>query len=193
MIVKTDSVVSSEGIVYPAKRAGIRDGDVILKINDKKVTTNKEVTDIFSSSKGEQMRLLIKRDDVEFETFLSAEYCDTDGKYRAGIWVRDSSAGIGTLTYFDKKSKIFCGLGHAVCDVDTGKILFLSNGEAVDAIIKGSYKGKAGNPGELCGLFGNFTIGNIILNSKTGIYGQAEEMTSNFGVVPVAMFVITSL
>ena len=187
LIVRIDDVVTDSGIVSPGKEAGLKEGDVILKIDDQKVETNNEVAEMFMSGGGNKMKILVKRDTLEFETFLTAAYSSADKKFRAGIWVRDSSAGIGTMTYFDPDSNIFCGLGHAVCDVDTGRILTLSGGEAVDAVIKGSYKGKSGNPGELCGLFGNSSYGKLVLNSKTGVYGVADSITSSFGELPVGM------
>jgi len=110
-----------------------------------------------------------------------------DGKYKVGIWVRDSSAGIGTLTFFEKKTGIFAGLGHAVCDVDTGEIMPLAGGEAVEADIKGSYRGESGAPGELCGVFKNAVIGTLLLNNDTGVYGQVSALRYENKQLPVAM------
>ena len=187
MIVRTDEVQGVNGAVSPAERAGITEGDSIIKINGKKVNGNKEVADIFSHSEGKPLRLTVKRNGTLFDTVITPVYSVNENQYRAGIWVRDSSAGIGTLTYYDSDSGIFCGLGHAVCDIDTGQILSLSDGEAVNTIIKGSYKGKIGNPGELCGIFGNISLGKIIKNTKSGVYGISDSITSTFDEIPVAM------
>jgi len=91
-----------------------------------------------------------------------------DSKFKAGLWVRDSSAGIGTVTFYDRKNGIFAGLGHAVCDVDTGEELPISGGDAVNAAVKGCYKGKDGSPGELCGVFAPGEIGELYENCVIG-------------------------
>ena len=187
IVVKTDAVSTKDGFVSPAQKAGIRQGDIILEIDGKKVMTNREVSELFVKSKGVSMSVNVKRESAVFTTELKTVYSETDGRYRAGIWVRDSSAGIGTLTCYDDDSGMFCGLGHAVCDVDTGQVLSLSDGEAVDAVIKGSYKSKAGNPGELCGVFGDYSIGRLTSNSRTGVYGISDSITSSFDETPVAM------
>ena len=91
------------------------------------------------------------------------------------MWVRDSSAGIGTLTYLDPESGIFAGLGHGVCDVDTGTLMPLYSGEAVNVAITGVTKGESGSPGELRGTFSQEApIGTLVKNEATGIYGQMD-------------------
>ena len=95
--------------------------------------------------------------------------------YKAGFWVRDSSAGIGTLTFYDPENLSFAGLGHAVCDVDTGTVLPFSSGEIVTAAITKVKKGTAGAPGELGGTFtGTERLGTVKINNETGLYGTLE-------------------
>jgi stage IV sporulation protein B len=104
--------------------------------------------------------------------------------------VRDSSAGIGTLTWYNPETRVFTGLGHAVCDVDTGERMPLASGEAADAEITGCRKGRAGNPGELRGRFlSGHLIGTLKRNSASGIYGVLADDVSFPGEgerVPVA-------
>ena len=109
-----------------------------------------------------------------------------DSKFKAGLWVRDSSAGIGTVTFYDRKNGIFAGLGHAVCDVDTGEELPISGGDAVNAAVKGCYKGKDGSPGELCGVFAPGEIGELYENCGIGVYGAFSELPKT-GEMPVAI------
>ena len=86
---------------------------------------------------------------MKYETNIKPIKCDTDNIYKLGLWVRDSSAGIGTVTFWDEKTKVFGGLGHGICDVDTGELLPLSHGDIIKVNINGISKGMRGNPGEL--------------------------------------------
>ena len=130
----------------------------------------------------------MQRETVIFDTTLTPVLSKADGKYRVGLWVRDSSAGIGTLTFFVPEYGLFAGLGHAVCDVDTGQIMPLRGGEAVSVSIRGSYKGRSGAPGELCGVFTGTPVGSLLANTETGVYGAAQSMPSAFHALPVAMY-----
>ena len=97
----------------------------------------------------------------------------TDNRWHLGLWVRDSSAGIGTVTYFDENARTFSGLGHPICDVDTGEIMTLSTGEGVDAVITGVTPGKSGAPGELKGQFvTGRPFARLTANSTCGICGR---------------------
>ena len=188
LIVRTDTVAGANGAVSPAQQAGIRAGDRILTINGTRVQTNAQTAALLAQSGGKAVTLRLRRETVIFETQLTPVRAETDGKYRVGLWVRDSSAGIGTLTFFVPRYGLFAGLGHAVCDVDTGQIMPLGNGEAVHVSIKGSYKGRSGAPGELCGVFTPDVIGTLLCNTETGVYGSAASMPSPFGTLPVAMY-----
>lgn len=188
MIVKTDSVPTKYGSVSPSKTAGLKEGDIILSINDEAIHSNKRTAELFIQSKGTPLHLKVLRDNLCFESDIKPVRSDLDQKFRVGLWVRDSSAGIGTITFYVPELSMFAGLGHAVCDVDTGRILPLSEGEAVSAIVKGSYKGRNGTPGELCGVFTNPSLGNIIGNNETGIYAHSESLTPNEDKIPIAMY-----
>ena len=97
------------------------------------------------------------------------------GQWRAGMWVRDSSAGVGTLTFADDARGIFAGLGHPISDSDTGESIALRTGEIVPCEITGCSKGTAGSPGELKGHFlGSRAIGSICINGENGVYGTTR-------------------
>lgn len=169
-------VQSDEVIVNPAKQAGLQIGDVILTINETKVNTNEEVAKIIEDSNGEELSLKIKRMDNEYQFELKPVKSSADECYKAGLWVRDSSAGLGTLTFIDPESKVFGGLGHGICDVDTAEIMPLLNGDIVLANINGVVKGQKGAPGELKGFFVNDnSIGTLKVNDETGVYGIINE------------------
>lgn len=188
VVVRVDTVPLEHESVSPAQQAGIRTGDRILSANGQPVQTNAQLAQVMIQSAGKSVALRVRRDGLTFDTQLTPVLSVSDGKYHAGIWVRDSSAGIGTLTMYVPSYGLFSGLGHAVCDVDTGQVVPLSSGEAVSAVIKGSYKGRTGTPGELCGVFGDTRLGTLICNTDSGVYGSASSIKSGYAKMPVALY-----
>lgn len=174
MVVGIDSVLTEKGKVTPAENAGLKKGDLIISINSQKVYSNEDVADIIERSDGNELTLLIKRDVKQKSLKIKPALCFESGKYKTGIWVRDSSAGIGTLTFYNPAKKLVCGLGHGVCDVDTGELLTLNSGELVEAEIIGVNKGTEGNPGELMGKFKENCLGELKINNDTGVYAQCK-------------------
>lgn len=187
VVVGIDTVQTESGALNPAGKAGLKAGDILLEINGNPVSRNRDIASAVESSGGKTLRLLIKRGSKEQTLQFTPVKADTDGKYKAGIWVRDSSAGIGTLTFCDPKTGMFAGLGHAVCDVDTGEALPLSGGEAVEATVKGCYPGVTGKPGELCGVFTDICIGSLLSNNGAGVYGACKQSNQNEKQIPVAL------
>lgn len=187
MIVKIDSVNTSEGKASPGNKAGLKVGDIILKIGRTEINSNKDLSAEIATSQGKPLKMIIQRDGKESEISFIAMKCVDDSRYKAGLWIRDSTAGIGTMTYYDRSTGIFAGLGHAVCDVDTGEIMPLSGGDAVEATVKGCYKGKKGTPGELCGIFNGKSLGELFINGDTGIFGVLSEYNKNAQMIPIAL------
>nr|MCR4925819.1 SpoIVB peptidase [Clostridiales bacterium] len=187
IVVQTQSILSAGKKINPSQESGLRVGDVILKINSKQITQNSDVAEIFENSNGEKVEIEFERNSEQKTLYLQPVLSDEDGKYRAGIWVRDSSAGIGTMTYYDKTNSIFAGLGHPVCDIDTGDIMPLSSGKCVEAHIYNCYKGNKGTAGELCGSISDESIGDLKLNSNMGIYGIIDKINEEDEVIPVAL------
>ncbi len=187
MIVKIDSVQTAQGKISPGNKAGLKVGDIILKIDRIEIDSNKTLSAIISSSEGKTLKMIIQRNGKPVEISFNAVKDLESSHYKAGLWIRDSTAGIGTMTYYDRSSGIFAGLGHAVCDVDTGEIMPLSGGDAVEATVKGCYKGKTGTPGELCGIFNGKSIGNLFINGDTGIFGVLSEYNKTAQLIPVAL------
>ena len=143
--VNCDGIISS-----PARDAGIKCGDSIVSVNGKKVCSNEDV----AANMKKEVTLEIRHQNGNRQTYnLNAVLDPSDNSYKLGIWIRDSSAGIGTITFFDSKSGTFGGLGHAVCDSETGQVLSLLEGSVVAAEIGGVVKGQNGSPGRLCGSF----------------------------------------
>lgn len=159
-----------------AKKCGIKAGDIILCANGCKVDSNAEISDIIKNCDGQTIEFEIRRNGEIKTVKVTPDVCD--GSYRAGMWVRDSSAGIGTLTFFTKDGT-FGGLGHPVCDIDTNKIIPIKDGKVADVVISDFKKSKNGSPGA---LLGGFTpkgdVGEIYLNEQNGVFGKIK--TENF-------------
>ena len=189
MVVGMSDIPTGEGRVNPAKEAGLQVGDILETLNGEKLQTNEQLAEIMAANGGSPIRFRVKRDSSTFEAVVTPVLSGGDGQYRLGVWVRDSSAGIGTMTYYDQNSGLFTGLGHAVCDVDTGDIMPLANGEVVPAQITGCEKGEAGDPGELKGKFTESApLGTLEANTSTGVYGTLYSRELYLGEqVPLAM------
>ena len=189
VVVGLNPVESSTGTTYPAKEAGLRKGDVILAANKAAVSSNQQLTERIRMAGGRAVSLTIRRDGMEMTVVVTPVKSVADGEYRCGIWVRDSSAGIGTVTFYDPATGVFGGLGHAVCDVDTGETMPLSSGEVVPVHINGVQKGQVGTPGELQGSFlSSFSCGTLYLNNETGVYGTlAKNPAVGTNAVPLCL------
>lgn len=186
MVIRIDEVTTPSGNRCPGRTAGLREGDMIISVGGVEITRNRELSSMFASSEGKTLELMIERNGEEKKIEFTPVLSD-DSSYKGGLWIRDSTAGIGTVTWYDRSNGIFAGLGHAVCDVDTGEIMPLSGGDAVEAKVKGCYKGKTGSAGELCGIFSSGTIGNLYVNGYTGVYGIMNSYDENKDVLPVAL------
>lgn len=187
MIVGMQDIATAKGSVNPAEKAGLKIGDIITHVNKEEVNKNKDVMRLFESSDGQGINIDYIRGEKSYSTVLYPQLSKDDGKYRAGLWVRDSTAGIGTMTYYDEENKTFAGLGHGICDVDTGEIMPLLGGDIVEAVVNNCTKGSEGTPGELIGAFSGAVTGNLVLNTAAGIYGTViGDGTLNSQKVPVA-------
>lgn len=161
----------------PAKDAGLKVGDSIIEINGIKVQDAEHVVKILNNIKDANVKIVVQRNKVEFVTEAKPVQSIQDNCYRLGIWVRDKTSGIGTLTYYDKETKEFGALGHGIVDMDTGGLLSVEKGKIMNAKISKIEQGKKGTPGEIRGVFyeTNNLLGDIDINSQYGIYGTIEE------------------
>lgn len=187
LVVKITEVATETGKVKPAKNGGIKSGDYILSANGNAVNTNEDLSRIVEESNGEDIKFIIKRNGKKKTLSFPAVLCKETNNYKIGIWIRDSSAGIGTLTFYSPATNILCGLGHGICDEDTGEILELNSGEIVNAEILSSQKGETGSPGQLNGKFKNKTIGKIIYNCSGGVYSSPIGKIDTKNLLEVAL------
>lgn len=186
LVVGLGDVDTRRGASSPARDAGLRVGDSILSIDGEEISSTTQVAAIVEQSGGHSLTLRVRRQDVEFDVQLTPVASVSEQCLKAGMWIRDSSAGIGTLTFYDISENVFAGLGHPVNDVDTGQTIPISSGEIVPATIFGINKGRAGAPGELLGTFKDGSWGVLLTNDETGLYGVLNAQPPVFATVPVA-------
>jgi len=167
----------------PAKKAGIKAGDLIIAVNGKNINSTEALIEEIDQSNGEDIKVKYKRDNKTCVVTIKPIKSVEDNKYHLGMWVRDSTAGIGTLTFYDPKNNAFGALGHGITDIDTGALMPVENGEIVESSILTIIKGRSGNPGELKGVLieERRELGIIRKNSPYGIYGILnKDMLSKF-------------
>ena len=170
------SGVSDVGNKSPSSDAGIKSGDIILSVNGEKLDTNEQLLSIVEKSKGDPLEIKAVHDGKEYSAKITPVFDEGLKKYRIGLMVRDSCAGIGTMTFFDKENNIFAGLGHGICDTASGSLMPLEKGDIVNAEINFVNKSICGSPGSLSGTFSdNSPVGNITANSDFGIYGTLND------------------
>ena len=169
----------------PAYASGIRVNDVILKVNGVNVSDADSLSRAVDSSKGEPIKLTCRREGREFSVTVKPRL--EDGSYKTGVWVRDSGAGIGTVTFIDPETGLFGGLGHGICDADTGKPMPLGRGVLLGVTINGINKGIKGDPGEIRGSFKPEKLGAVTGNTDCGIFGIYSEIPKSiYGAIPMA-------
>lgn len=162
----------------PYENSGIQEGDRIVKIDNKQISSSDELIQTVNKSNGNDINITYKRDDETMTTSIKPVMIK-EKEYKIGLWVRDSTAGVGTMTFYEPSSKKFATLGHGITDIDTSEIITISNGELVSTNILSIIKGKKGMPGEIKGSIENSsTIGTISKNTKFGVYGNVSKLSS---------------
>ncbi|MCI9111330.1 MAG: SpoIVB peptidase [Eubacterium sp.] len=172
IVVGTKDINVNGKTVNPAMEAGIQVGDIIISINNKKVYSSDEVEEAFNNNNGTDYVITVKRNE-EYKTYtLTPVYLDNEGCFKAGMWVRDSTAGIGTITFFNPAEGTVAALGHPITDVDTGEIMPILNGEAVETTVTSVIKSTNNETGSLCCDFLSKSIGSLVKNTQRGIFGE---------------------
>ncbi len=179
LVVGLSEITGEDNINYkPYEETEIQEGDRIIKINGEDITDTRHLTSIVNSSKGNSLEIeYVKNNEIKNETIVPIK--GNDGTYKIGLWVRDSAAGIGTLTFYEPSTGNFAALGHGITDNDTGDLIEISNGEFLTTKIISITKGLKGTPGRIQGTIENQkTIGTIYKNTNLGIYGIVNNLSA---------------
>ncbi len=170
LVVGFHDITTEKGAKNPAKEAGIKPKDRIVSVDDVAIDSAAELSQKIKAASGAPVKLtFLRADETRHITLTPLQ--DETGEWRTGLYVRDSGAGIGTLTYIDPDTLSFGGLGHGICDVDTGELMPVKHGTVVSVTVSGVKAGVAGNPGEIKGYFHTDKIGSLRKNCACGVFG----------------------
>lgn len=172
MVVRLSDIQTQQGKICPAKQAGLREGDMILTADGKAIDSNEALKQAVAAAKNDTLMLDIRRSGTAQKLEIRP-VMDLSGEKRIGVMVRDSIAGIGTITYVNPENGEYGSLGHGICDAELGILLPLSQGSIMEASVTQVQKGKAGEPGALQGEFNlQQDMGSVTENTATGIFGK---------------------
>ena len=179
LVVGTSGIESMDGKTYkPYENTEIQEGDSIISINDNIINSTQELIDAINMYNGQTIKITYIRNNEEKICEITPVQ-DRTGIYKIGLWVRDSAAGVGTVTFYNETTQSFAALGHAITDIDTGDILQTSSGEIDNVSIISIVKGIEQQPGKIQGsIKQNSIIGNIYKNTQYGIYGVIKNPTN---------------
>ena len=172
----------------PARTCGLRQGDIITAMDGTAIDSTEQVQSLLAEAAGQETTLTVRRG----SSTLALSACarpSAGGAWQLGAWIRDSMAGIGTLTYYDPATGQYGALGHGITDVDTAQLMSLGSGSIMETTVKAVKKGEKGDPGE---LKGDFTVqrdvGTVTVNSDGGIFGTVSDASfpAQGEAVPVA-------
>lgn len=176
LVIGTGAVTGTDGLSYEPAFRLVQGGDYICAVNGVPVEEKEDLIREVNGSRGKEVILDLDRGGELLQVKVNAVQTGKD-EYKLGIWVRDNTQGIGTLTFLTENGE-FGALGHGINDVDTGTLLRFSEGRLYDTTIIGIHRGRAGTPGELSGLIryrDSLICGTLTQNSEAGIFGRADE------------------
>jgi len=184
LVVGLSDLETQTGAVCPGRACGLKAGDVITHINGQDVDTIEQVQHILKQDGEQPLTLHANRLGKSLQLTTRAVQ-NRQGDYQLGVWLRDSMAGIGTMTFYDPQSKTFAALGHGINDTDTARLMPMESGSILYATVSDVKKGAAGDPGELHGCFDiNRDLGTLSANTDRGVYGvlTSDDFTRAAGI-----------
>ncbi len=176
LVVGVGEFRDANGLECSPSKYILKSGDYILKVNGESVNEKSDFVDIVTGCCGEELILNIERNGELINLSVQPEQ-DESGTYKLGIWIRDNTQGVGTMTYIDSEGN-FGALGHGINDVDTSTLMYIDDGTLYETEIVSIKKGEAGSPGEMTGMItysDNHILGDITENSEKGIFGKCNE------------------
>ncbi len=179
LVVGMSEIEGEDSKTYkPYENTGIEEGDMIVKINNNLISSTDDLIEKVNMSKGEKVEIEYIHDEETKECSITPVKTSEE-EYKLGLWVRDSAAGVGTVTFYEPSTQRFGALGHGITDIDTGDLLNIASGEFVTAQVLNIKKGENGNPGKIQGTVEEQeTIGDITKNTEFGIYGKIQDLSS---------------
>lgn len=186
VVIKCDDIAVNGTSYNPGNDCGLTAGDTLIEIDGEEISCCEDISAAIDSKNGASVEITYIHGEETLQTSLTPVQTSI-GQYKAGLWIRDSCAGLGTMTFYDPDTNCFAALGHGICDSDTNKLLPLNSAEIVNAEINNITKGSGGSPGCINGYFENDTaIGEAKLNTETGLYGKLYEPAGSCSEIEIA-------
>ena len=187
MVVALSEIDTAQGAVWPAKECGLEVGDIITEIDHTSVNSIEEVEQRVRGANGGVLEIQALRNGKKMDVTAEAAPCLADGTYKLGAWLRDSMAGIGTVTYFDPSTHTFAALGHGINDIDTGLLIPVRSGGIMASSVTAVVRGEKSEPGQLHGTFDlTGDIGTLFANGTGGVFGKTDSGLFDGQALPVA-------
>ncbi len=162
----------------PYEKTGIKEGDTIVQVNENTVTCTADLLKYIKDANGKEVSIGYVRNGNFEETSITPVKAK-DNSYKIGLWVRDTAAGVGTVSFYEPSSGIFAALGHGILDIDTQELLDIGTGDFVTTSIVSIKKGEKGTPGKIQGSIENGQmIGQIYKNTEMGVYGSLKNLSA---------------
>jgi len=181
MVLGTEGITGMDGMVYNPAEHLVKSGDYIIGMNGQEIDTKSQLIDAVDALEEEEVVLTLKREEERLDIKFKPVKCDID-KYMLGIWVRDNTQGLGTITFLNVDSS-FGALGHGIHDIDTNELMDISDGTLYITSIKDIQKGESGSPGGMEGIivYNNYNVlGTISKNTEVGIFGKVDRIDTLF-------------
>lgn len=177
LVVGMSEIYGEDNKTYkPYENTGIEEGDRIIKINNEEIVSTENLIEVINSSNGQEMKITYLHDEKTLETSITPIATDKNN-YKIGLWVRDTAAGVGTATFYDKSTGEIAILGHGIVDVDTEELIDISDGEITTTNVISIIKGENGKTGRIQGIVeGQTILGEIYKNTYFGVYGKINNI-----------------
>ena len=179
LVVGLSAMETDQGSKSPGKDCGLKLGDVITHVDGDQVDTIQQVQTLVARHKDQPLTIQAMRGEKQMQ-LTAAPVANRQGTYQLGVWLRDSMAGIGTMTFWDPDTGVFAALGHGINDVDTAALMPLESGGIMAATVSGVERGRVGAPGELHGDFDlTADLGSLYANTSQGVFGRTAQPLSD--------------
>jgi len=164
--------------------------DIILEVDGQQIDSNAELIEYINKEeiKGKEVTLTVQSGNKTKKVKTIPKLNNESGKYELGLWVKDSSAGVGMITFYELTHKYFAALGHGITETSKNIVLPIQSGAIVKSKITSINKGLPKEPGDIRGTIYKDVYGQIRKNTINGIYGNLDniDMLNHKNVIKVA-------
>ncbi len=174
LVCGVSDVDTDKGNVSPGSLAGLKKGDIITKIDDTDIIYVNDILKLLKRCDGKALNICYQRESKRNSATITPVRSVSEDTFKLGLWLKDGTAGIGTVTYIEDNGN-FAGLGHGVCDAESGALLKLREGQITNVTVTGIKPSSEGDPGHLQGIFTNET-GTVSLNTVQGVFGKLQTL-----------------